>query len=309
LLFFGRRQQTVELMQQLHRTHFIGVVGSSGCGKSWLIRAGLIPNLKAGFLVEDRAQWRIAVMKPGDAPLRNLAAALDPAGETESLADAIRTGGAQTILETLSPALADSDTNLLLLVDQFEEIFRFGIESGNAEQRAEAADFVSIMLALAEQRTLPIYVVMTMRSDFLGDCDNFYGLPEAPNRGQYLVPRLTRQQRRQAIEGPIRLFHASISPRLLDRVLNDVGDQFDQLPVMRHALMRTYERWKQSGDPEIDVLHYEAVGTIKEALSRDAEAALEGMSDEYLKIAERMFQTLTDTDARNRRIRRPAHSG
>ena len=76
LLFFGRREQTVELLQQLHHTHFIAVVGSSGCGKSSLVRAGLIPKLKAGFLVEDLDQWRVAVMKPSDGPVRNLAAAL-----------------------------------------------------------------------------------------------------------------------------------------------------------------------------------------------------------------------------------------
>ncbi len=313
ILFFGRRQQTVELMEKLHRTHFIGVVGSSGCGKSSLIRAGLIPNLKAGFLVEDRDRWLVAMMKPGDAPLHSLATTLI---ETQSavrnsqsaieMADVIRAGGAQAVVESLMPQLAD--TNLLLLVDQFEEIFRFGVESGEAEKRGEAADFVSIMLELGRQRRLPIYVVMTMRSDFLGDCDNFYGLPEAMNRSQYLVPRLTRQQRQQAIEGPIRLSGASISSRLLDRVLNDVSEQSDQLPVMQHAIMRTWERWRQSGDAEaIDLQYYEAVGTIKDALSRDADAALEGMSEEELKIAERMFQALTDTDARNRRIRRPVH--
>src|SRR5262245_39644848 len=106
ILFFGRRQQTVELMEQLHRTHFIAVVGSSGCGKSSLIRAGLIPKLKAGFLAEDRDQWRVAVMKPGDAPLRNLAAALIEAipagGDVEASAEAIRDGGAHAVTEQLS---------------------------------------------------------------------------------------------------------------------------------------------------------------------------------------------------------------
>src|SRR5262245_37164299 len=294
LLFFGRGAQTVELMRRLHRDHFIAVVGSSGCGKSSLVRAGLIPKLRAGFLTEDRDQWLVAVMKPGDAPLRNLAAALIEAipagGDVEDCAEAIRAGGAQAVIEQLSPSLAHSDANLLLLVDQFEEIIRFGVESGKPEQRAEAEDFVSIMLALAEQRRLPIYVVMTMRSDFLGDCDHFHGLPEAMNRGQYLVPRLTRQQRQQAIEGPIRLFGASISPRLLDRALNDVGDKSDQLPVMQHALMRTWEEWGRWGDEatgrddnpqspspnpqsdQVDLPHYEAAGGIKSALSKDAEA-------------------------------------
>jgi formylglycine-generating enzyme required for sulfatase activity len=148
---------------------------------------------------------------------------------------------------------------------------------------------------------------MTMRSDFLGDCDNFYRLPEAMNRSQYLVPRLTRQQRQQAIEGPILLFNRTITPRLLNLVLNDAGEQSDQLPVMQHALMRTWENWEHSGDPEIDLKHYEAVGTISKALSKDADAVLEGMSEDELKVTEQVFQALVDTDKRNRRVRRPVH--
>jgi hypothetical protein len=219
----------------------------------------------------------------------------------------MRVGRTQAVIERLTPTLAASDANLLLLVDQFEETFRFGLESGNAAQREDAADLVSIMLALIQQRALPIYVVMTMRSDFLGECDNFYGLPEALNHSQYLVPRLTRQQRQQAIEGPIRLFGQEITARLLDRVLNDVGEQSDQLPVMQHALMRTWEQWTQSTDPALDVPHYEAIGTIKDALSLDADCTLAGMSAEQRTITERMFQALTDTDTRHRRVRRPMH--
>jgi hypothetical protein len=114
---------------------------------------------------------------------------------------------------------------------------------------------------------------------------------------------------------------------LLDRVLNDVGDKSDQLPVMQHALMRTWEEWEtgrrgdgatgRGDDPQsaisnpqssqVDLPHYDAAGGINDALSKDAEAALDGMSEEELKIIERMFQALTDTDARNRRVRRPAH--
>src|SRR5688572_17579378 len=73
LLFFGRIEQTIDLLQQLHRTHFVAIVGSSGCGKSSLVRAGLIPKLKAGFLVEDCDRWLVATMKPGKDPLGALA--------------------------------------------------------------------------------------------------------------------------------------------------------------------------------------------------------------------------------------------
>jgi hypothetical protein len=312
LLFFGRREQTIQLMERLHQTRFLAVIGSSGCGKSSLIRAGLIPKLKAGFLVEERDRWFIANMMPGSAPLDNFAAATlealeKPADEASArqFVEAMRAGGAQGVSDWLFPMLEKRDANLLLLVDQFEEIFRFGLRSTNARNRDEAENFVSIILQLAQQRALPVYVVLTMRSDFIGDCDNFYGLPEAMNRSQYLVPRLTRQQRREAIEGPAMLFGGRVAPRLLDRVLNDVGDEPDQLPIMQHALMRAWEHWQKDRSDAMDLADYEAIGTIKEALSRDADRALEGASDEEMLIAKRMFQSLTDTDSRGRRVRRP----
>lgn len=333
LLFFGRREQTLELLQALQQSRFLSVVGSSGCGKSSLIRAGLIPKLQAGFLVEQRDQWRISTAKPGDAPLHNLAHSLiqtfsDAPADAATLAEDMKSVCAQAVVDFLTPRLKESDANMLLLIDQFEELFNFG-RYGQREitdtedtktreaqltervererRRDEAADFVSIMLGLAAQSELPIYVVMTMRSDFLGDCDVFYGLPEAINVSQYLVPRLARPQRQEAIENPIVLYGQAMSPRLLDRILNDAGEEGDQLPVMQHAMMRTWEKWRASKDPVIDVQHYEAAGTMKEALSNDADEALSGMSAEDRNITKKLFQTLTDTDSRGRRIRRPTH--
>jgi hypothetical protein len=312
LVFFGRRQQTVELLDRLHRTRFLSVVGSSGSGKSSLVRAGLIPKLEAGFLVADRDRWMSATMTPGDAPIKNLAAALLSANSVTPtlsnsvrLTDNIHNFGAHSIVDALKPVL-DEDANCLLLVDQFEELFRFGLHTEHTQRRDEATDFVSILLALVEQRTVPVYVVMTMRSDFLGDCDAYFGLPEAMNRSQYLVPRLTRQQRREAVEGPIRLYGQTITPQLLDRVLNDAGEESDQLPVMQHALMRTWEKWSHCANGPLDLAHYEVVGGLKEALSLHAEEALRDMNETELRLAKQVFQALTDTDPNNRQIRRPA---
>ena len=83
-----------------------------------------------------------------------------------------------------------------------------------------------------------------MRSDFLGDCTQFPGLAEAINAGQYLVPRMTRDERRAAIEGPIQVGGAEIAPVLLTRLVNDVGDNPDQLSILQHALNRTWARWQ-----------------------------------------------------------------
>ena len=316
LLFFGRSDQTISLLERLHHHRFLAVVGSSGCGKSSLIRAGLIPKLKAGMLVGDRDRWFVATMKPGDRPWQNLAAALLnafpehaslPQEEKTSLAEAMFESDVPAITDTFGQILDDADANLLLLVDQFEEIFRYSKDSKNSNFQEEAAGIISIMLALADQRKVPIYVVLTMRSDFLGECDRFFGLPEAINKSLYLVPRLTRKQRREAIEGPIRLFNQTITPRLLNRLLNDAGDESDQLPVLQHALMRTWSHWQMNGGGPLDIEHYRAIGTLNDALSQDAENALAGMNDEELILAEQIFQALTDTDPGNRQIRRPAH--
>ena len=117
---------------------------------------------------------------------------------------------------------------------------------------------MKLLLEATDQREVPIYVVITMRSDFLGDCAQFRDLPAALNDGQYLIPRMTRDQRREAITGPVAVGGATIAPRLVQRLLNDVGDDPDHLPVLQHALMRTWEAWQSEGRPEapIDLQHY-----------------------------------------------------
>ncbi len=293
LLFFGRRQQIGELMDRLHETRFLAIVGSSGCGKSSLIRAGLMPRLEAGFLVENRDRWVFSTLTPGSDPLDRLAASFDLPVK------AIHEEGAFAITNRLLESDAGGDRNCFVLVDQFEELFRFA-----AANRDQAADFVQILLSLVSQRDFPVFVAITMRSDFLGECDAFTGLPEALNRSQYFVPRLNRQQRREAIEGPVKLFRERMTPQLLDRLVNDVGDEPGQLPVLQHALLRTWEQWTAAGaSGPLDLAHYESVGGIQGALSRDAEAAL---PVEGRDVAEKIFRRLTTTDAANRRIRRPA---
>ena len=88
---------------------------------------------------------------------------------------------------------------------------------------------------------MPIYVVLTMRSDFLGDCNLFAGLPEALNDSQFLTPRLTREERREAIEAPALVFDGRVDPALVNRLLNDMDAGPDQLPLMQHALMRLWD--------------------------------------------------------------------
>ena len=218
-LFFGREEQTLELLQRLSGNRFVAVVGTSGSGKSSLVRCGLLSELLGGRMLEAGASWEIAVTHPGGNPLAVLTDALLEADLYDREEEHARENLLATLsrshfglVEAVKQANLGEWTNFLLVVDQFEELFRFH-EAGQTQQEA-ANEFVSLLLEAAAQKEVPIYVVLTMRSDFIGECGQFEGLAEMVNRGEFLIPRLTREQYKRVIEGPIKVAGGQIAPRL-----------------------------------------------------------------------------------------------
>jgi len=325
-VFFGREQQIDQLLDRLGRSRLLGVVGSSGCGKSSLVKAGLIPALETGLLAAAGARWRYAEMRPGNQPLLRLAEALladsalgpERAGQPGALGFVLATlrRGPLGLAEVLADTPPPEGTRLLLVVDQFEEIFRY-VEHGDPD---EADAFVALLLAAAADPEAPIYVVLTMRSDYIGDCALFEGLPEALNESQFLTPRMTRAERREAMVGPAGVFGAAIEPALVNRLLNDMGADPDQLPRMQHLLMRLWHRAVGSagaggaagGDGSGVVLAaagYEAVGGFADCLSNHADEAFEEIDLEGRRIAEHLFRALSERGDDQRDVRRPARLG
>ncbi|HEV7473552.1 MAG TPA: ATP-binding protein, partial [Pyrinomonadaceae bacterium] len=319
-LFFGREGQSDALIARLQRSHFLAVVGTSGSGKSSLVRAGLLPALRGGLMAGAGSGWRIAIMRPGNDPIGNLAIALAdketlleaggglPPAEAEAVIDATLRRGSLGLVEVARQARLDENEKLLLVVDQFEELFRFRATRQLSSTGDDASAFVKLLLEASQQQELSIYVVPTMRSDFLGDCAQFQGLPEAINDGQYLIPRMTRDERRFAITGPVGVTRGKITEPLVNRLMNDVGDNPDQLPILQHALMRTWDHWARhrlNGEP-IGLEHYEAVGTMSDALSEHADEAFNELPNERSRqIAEILFKALTERGVHNREVRRP----
>jgi ketosteroid isomerase-like protein len=330
-LFFGREDQCDDLLTRLGRRRLVAVVGMSGSGKSSLVRAGLLPALDRGYLPSAGSSWQIAIFRPGSDPVANLtrglaerrlpggAAAAENPEEIRALLDASSLGLA-AVAGTLLQNTGDS---LLVVADQFEELFRFGRIAKSNDAVARAAACVDLLLNASTQEEIPVYVVLTMRSDYLGDCARFTGLPEALNDSQFLVPRMTRAQLRDAIECPVAVGGAHITPRLVQRLLHEIEEvpsrpneppaarrDQDELPVLQHALMRMWEvsrAARERGEP-IDLPHYEQppIETLRHALDRHAEEVYQGLpSDRHRDAARLVFQQLTDRDAENREIRRP----
>jgi WD40 repeat protein len=291
VLFFGRDEQIGEALDRLLQRRLLAVVGVSGCGKSSLVSAGMVPALQMGLAGDPGQLWRVATMRPGDGPLRELERCLGFGGLPE------RTYG---LLETVERHLPAGE-NLLLVVDQFEEVFPFRERMVPGGAGSEADLFVSYLLRAAQDQAGRVYVLLTMRSDYLGECAKFHGLPEALNDGQYLVPRMTRAQLQEAIEGPLGAAGVEIHPTLLQDLLNQCDEEPDNLPPLQHLLRRMFEEWEKSGGTgAISGAAAANVGGLSDALNRDAEAVFEGLPEEWKKPAARLFQRITESSHADR---------
>ena len=323
-LFFGREQQTDQMVDILAAQRLLAVVGGSGSGKSSLVICGLQPALHRGLMAAAGSHWRIARFRPGLRPIAALAAALATAIPDDNtvttpelpLVDVVETNlrlSRLGLVDVYGQMLDQDKLNLLVVVDQFEELFRYRLlrESGpmaiESEAMGEARALINLLLAAIAQRELPIFVVITMRSDFLGDCAQFQSLPEAISKGLYLVPRLSREERRQAIANPALLSGTKVDPVLLTQLVNDVGDDPDQLSILQHALNRTWNHWhRRGGQGPITVADYQAIGTMATALDSHAEQALADFpGPEGVRLSGRLFRALTDKASDPRGIRRP----
>src|SRR5690606_1017802 len=200
----------------------------SGSGKSSFIYCGVSPILYAGFLTYASPTWEVVVTRPGAGPIDNLAEALLKTNpeyrEAEADEQKIKRTIFSTLLRSSSLGLVEAveqsrrsaDVNYLILVDQFEELFRFK-DSTDPNSVNETLAFVNLLMEAVNYPDAPIYVAITMRSDFIGDCAQFPELTRKINDSHYLIPQLTRDQKRRAIEGPVAVGSASITPRLVQQ--------------------------------------------------------------------------------------------
>jgi PQQ-dependent catabolism-associated CXXCW motif protein len=335
-IFFGREETVSDMVDRMAGHRFLAVTGYSGSGKSSLVKVGLLDALDRGLLVDAGSSWIVAEFTPGGEPFARMTSALVKSAEREfaeaelGLIEAQLARGPKGLLDWLDDIDFPQDTNLLLVVDQFEEIFRY--RQGRTGDDVNA--FVQLLLASAQQRDRPIYVVITMRSDFLGDCARFTGLAEQINDGQFLTPRMSRQQCREAIERPAGVFGGKVEPALVTRMLNDMGGNPDQLPLMQHVLMLLWDRAvirAGGGQAVLTLADYDALGGIgyvdweaedggdgdgkseaaelgtgKGALSNHADSVLASLTSKQQGLAERLFRALTESrGGGDRAVRRP----
>ena len=322
-LFFGRESRIDEILTRLRRSRFLSVVGTSGSGKSSLDPLGTDPVAAQRHDGQRRielahrassvpAKIRSATWRRRSTSPDVIGAGSEPADTSQALLESTLRRS-QLGPGRMHPPGAGPDAR------EHPDHRRPVRRAVPLQEQPPAARVARRRRRLREAAARSGQPAAELRSTSSSRCGrtssatapSSTGLTEAINDGQYLVPRMNREERRSAITGPVAVGGAEISPRLVLRLLNDVGDDPDQLPILQHAMMRTWEYWQTNhaeGEP-IDLNHYEAIGTMTEALSRHAEETfLELDTPERKLIAERMFKALTDrgSDARGVRSPRPA---
>jgi tetratricopeptide (TPR) repeat protein len=313
-IFFGREPIIDEIIDLLARRCLVLVHGSSGSGKSSLVLAGVLPRLARQHR-RHGWQWHTASMRPGGGPLWNLARALaELESPTPSPAriDALRLSFDRTganLAEIVTNLAGMQQQRLCILVDQFEELFRFARDTS----REEARLFVDLITTtLKEDSESPVRVILTMRSEFLGECARLPGIAGVVNTAQYLLPRMGTASLQRAIRRPAELYDGEVTIDLANRLIADVRGSQDELPLIQHGLMRM---WDLAGEPagdtkaprRLDLPLYEKHGPLARLLDRHAEVVCDAVAPDESgrRAVEDVFRALTDINANAQAIRRP----
>lgn len=309
LYFKGREDDISQATNQLQRNKFLMLTGASGDGKSSLVYAGIIPNARAGFLKSKYTQWCVADFRPERSPFKNLCRALAkqleiPNAKTveaelqhgfSALVDLYKNScryndinavAWQQANESGRASLKRDAANLIILVDQFEEFFTNPENYHRGVPSRDSNLVLNLLLEtarLALEEDLPLYIVFTMRSDYIGQCAAFRTLPEYIGFSQFFVPRLNRSQLQQVIEEPAVLNGNKIARRLTERLIQDIAEGVDQLPILQHALNQIWHAANKGAD-EMDLIHYAMVGGMPADL----------LPDDQVKQFEKWFNGLPE---------------
>jgi len=313
--FFGREKQITALLEKLRRLYetestirILPIYGPSGSGKSSLARAGLIPELaRRPIPGYDRA--RVAVLVPGTHPLESLATVLarivtqdltpvaktrEFAGELKQVNEAGEFDGLRRIAGVM-PEIAIEP--LVVLVDQFEEVYTL------CKDDVEREAFVGNLLNAAGDRAKRVMVILTLRSDFLGETQKHAVLNRLFSEQGYLVPAMTVKELRQAIAKPAELAKHPLDSATIDLLVKDTEGREGALPLLQFALTRIWEGLAEGNEPAETL---KDIGGVGGALAGEAQRIYQQLSTEEQDIARRIFVSLVQLGEGTKDTRRRA---
>ena len=299
--FFGREtliKKSLHRLRQGRDARFLAVVGASGSGKSSLVRAGVIPALRRGELPNSE-NWRITIFTPGESPVEALARRLAPLVPDRDMTEVnkLLNQSPEYLVPLATQALdtADLQTYLLLVVDQFEEVFT---RAGESERR----QFLEILNVATTKANCPTKVLITMRADFFDHLSRYPELAELfEQENMIIVTEMSPAELFRAIEGPAQAVGLRYDDGLPQRILQDVQSQPGSLPLLQYALKELYAR--REGN-RLTMAAYEAIGGVQQALAQHAEKIYQRLGPAQQAIMRRVLLRLVEVNANGEATRR-----
>ena len=296
--FLGRERLTARLVGRLRDSRFLAVVGASGSGKSSVVRAGLIPALRHGQPLADgglppagSTRWAIRLLTPTAHPLDALAVALTgpdaPPDNAATLAAQLAAGPGALAAATRQLLVAEDRPRLLLVIDQFEEVFALARDA--SERRAL---FDNLTAALDPAANHPITVVVALRADFYARFAEHDGLRDLIAQQQEYIGAMSRDELFRVIVEPAARGDWKLQEGLVELMLDDAGNEPGALPLLSHALLET---WRRRRGRTMTLSAYEESGGVRGAIAQTAETIFqERLTPEQRPIARAIFVRLTE---------------
>ncbi len=287
---FGRDEEIGNLLALAEKQALLTVIGASGSGKSSLVMAGLCPALRNGALRGERVE-AIAYLRPGKSPCEELARALvsfspteDPVTRAKKVADLRDDLRESTdrlrlvVREIVSGPDGRPVRKVLLVVDQLEELFTEA-RLGQKDESPEAMPFVRNIIEATKDGDTPLWIVSTLRADFLPSCLAVAELARTLKSGTYFaLPPMREDQLYEAIELPARRVGFEIEPKLVEKLVAGAADQAGRLPLLEHVLRELWQRRDESGR-SVPFAAYEGAGGLEGAIAKAADRALSGLRE------------------------------
>jgi len=292
-LFFGRDKAITELLDILLKRRFVAVVGASASGKTSLIQSGVIPAL----LADMKREWVPVFIRPGRRPMESLIR-----GFQRVFSKNISESDVHSFLKS-SQSVGDFLTekglghfHYFLVVDQFEELFTWpvALKKKKSGKNPDAIHFISNLMRLVDAAEPKIFLMLSIRAEFLDYLSSYRELTEHLNRSKYLLPQMSRNDLKEAILEPFRVAGASVESGLEEYLLSDMEEVDPNLPLLQHALKQTWNHWKSRGNTNLSVSleDYQSTGAIRNGLSRDLENLYQSLEFYQKEVCERIFKTI-----------------
>lgn len=314
--FYGRENESRDIAEKIIANRFVAIIGAPGTGKTSLINCGVIPAL-TGMPESKKSGWKIISFTPGTDPAGNLAGAIaTTAAEGEdavnlriSIADVLKSNR-NSLAVFIKDLVIKGNEKVLIVVDQFEEIFRYRQRGRGSEPTDDIAAFLDILLNAVEQPVPEIYLIISLSSDYISECTKFYRFTQSIiiNRSSVVIPALSEATLKDVVIKPLQRAGVAVESILTETIAGEAVAGGIPLPVVQHALMRAWNRRQNlyEGEKPLTLADYTSGGGLEKALGNHAEELYASLDENVKKACEKLFRIITARSAGNGNIRKPA---